>query len=218
METAVPPSAPGPDVDARSATSGGAATSGGSVGAATSGGSVGAVSTLRGAAVDVNARLVARVAVTTCAAALLATVAVLTVAGLHRNAQITALRSHGVAVEVHATSCIGLMGGSGSNLAGYRCEGSFVLNGRRYTDTIPDGVLHRPGSTVRAVTVRSDPALLATVGQVATDRPSLRVFLLPGALLGALVLVGIALLAVRRRSGTVGGPMPGVTAGGADLG
>lgn len=216
METAAPPSEPETDTYTRPTPSGGRAGSGTSAGSGTLAGSVG---TLRGAAVEVDGRLVAQVAVAACAATLLTAAVLLTVAGLHRNAQVAALRSHGVVVEVRATGCIGLMGGSGSNLAGYRCEGSFVLGGRRHTDTIPDGVLHRPGSTVRAVTVPSDPALLATLGQLAGERPSARVFLLPGVLFGALVLGGVALLAVRRRRGIAhDDPTAGAVAVGVDLG
>lgn len=156
------------------------------------------VGALRGATVEADGRLVARIALVVCAGVLLVTVTVLTVAGFAKNARITALRTHGVVVEVHATGCTGLMGGSGSNLAGYRCAGWFALGGHRYDDTIPDDALHRPGAIVRAVTVPGDPALLATVAQVATARPSPRVFLVPG-VLAVIVLVGGAASMARRR-------------------
>jgi hypothetical protein len=156
------------------------------------------VGTLRGAAVEADGRLVTRVALAVCAGALLVAVIVLTVAGFAKNAQVTALRTRGVVVEVHATGCTGLMGGSGSNLAGYRCAGWFALGGRRYVGTIPDDALHRPGAIVRAITVPGDPALLATVAHVATARPSPRVFLVPG-VLAVIVLVGGAALVARHR-------------------
>ncbi|MHB1584530.1 MAG: hypothetical protein ACYC0E_12355, partial [Acidimicrobiales bacterium] len=154
---------------------------------------------LRGAAVEVNARLVGKAAGVAAGAALLVTVLVLTVAGIQKNAEISELRSHGVAVDVHATGCIGLMGGSGSNLAGYQCSGWFSLGGRRHTATIPDGRLHPPGSVVRGVTVPTDPALLATAGQLATEHPSAKVFLAPGVLLAVVVIAGCVALALRRR-------------------
>jgi hypothetical protein len=157
---------------------------------------------LRGAAVEVNVRLVGKVAGLAAAAALLVTVLVLTVAGIQKNAEISELRSHGVAVDVHATRCIGLMGGSGSNLAGYQCSGWFTLGGRRHTATIPDGRLHPPGSVVRGVTVPKNPALLATAEQLATEHPSAKVFLTPGVLLAVVVVAGCVALGLRRRRAT----------------
>lgn len=160
---------------------------------------------LRGAAVEANARLVGKVAAAAAVGALLVTVLVLAVAGIQKNAEIGELRSHGVVVDVHATRCIGLMGGSGSNLAGYQCSGWFTLGGHRHAATIPDGALHPPGSVVRGVTVRSDPALLATVRQLATEHPSAGVFLVPGALLTVVVLAGGVTLARRGRRGRLAG-------------
>jgi len=160
---------------------------------------------LRGAVVEANPRLVGKVAAAAAVGALLVSVLVLTVAGVQKNAEISELRSHGVVVDVHATRCIGLMGGSGSNLAGYQCSGWFTLGGQRHTDAIPGSTLHRPGSVVRGVTVGNDPALLATVAQLATEHPSAGVFVVPSALLAVVVLAGCVALAVRRRR--AGGPV-----------
>jgi len=89
------------------------------------------VTTLRGAAVDVDARRVARVLVGACLLALAALSATFFVVGASKNAQITDLREHGVPVEVTVTRCLGLLGGSGSNDAGYACRGSFTIGGHR---------------------------------------------------------------------------------------
>jgi hypothetical protein len=124
-----------------------------------------------------------------CVLGLAAAVVVLYFAGFEKNAQITRLREHGVDVEVTVTSCMGLMGGSGSNLAGYDCKGTFRLNGRRYRDSIPGTAPHPPGSRLVAVTVAKDPSLLSTPAAIATQRASGRVYLLPSSLL--IVLVGV---------------------------
>ena len=64
-------------------------------------------------------------------------VVVFTVAGVHKNSQINRLRHDGVPVTVTVTNCLGLMGGSGSNAAGYSCTGTFTIDGTRYTESLP---------------------------------------------------------------------------------
>lgn len=90
------------------------------------------VMTLRGAGVEVDVRRVARVGGVVCLGALSVLAVTLLLAGVEKNAQITRLRQRGVPVTVTMTGCIGLAGGSGSNLAGYECRGTFRLDGRRY--------------------------------------------------------------------------------------
>ncbi len=156
------------------------------------------LTTLRGASVEVDPRQVTRVVVALCLAALAAVVVSLFVAGFQQNAQISRLRQQGVPVAVTVTGCRGLLGGSGSNAAGSSCTGTFVLEGRRYSATLPGDTLRAPGTTVRLVTAETDPGLLATAHQVQSEHASWRVFLLPTVLL--VLLAGlVAALAVRRR-------------------
>ena len=156
------------------------------------------VTTLRGAGVEVDVGRAGLVAIGVCLLALAATVTVLLAAGIEKNAQITRLRHDGVPVEVTVTGCFGLMGGSGSNLAGYDCKGTFTLGGRRYSDAIPGNALFSSGTRLRGIAVPEDPGLFSTPRVLATERPSSRVFLLPGLLLAALVL-GTAGLIMKRR-------------------
>lgn len=155
------------------------------------------VSTLRGAGVEVNGRPVARVALAVAVASITALAVVLGIAGLHKNAQITALQQHGVPVVVTVTTCEGLLGGSGSNPAGYACRGTYRVAGQRYSESIPGNVLRRSGSTLTGVTVPSDPSLLSTPRLVSTQRASATVFIVPALLL--LVVVGWVGFLVRRR-------------------
>lgn len=158
--------------------------------------------TLRGAGVDVDVRRVGRVVVALCLVALAVLVVVLFVAGVHKNSQINRLRQHGVAVQVTVSGCLGLLGGSGSNPAGYACRGTFTLDGHRYSESIPGNSLRPPGTKVRAVAVSGDPPLLSTAYAVATERASASVFIVPTILLVVLVLLAGALLlrqAKRRR-------------------
>lgn len=157
----------------------------------------GPVATLRGAQVEIDPGKVARVATAACLVALAGLIAGLIAAGVNKNAEIAALRDHGVPVEVTVTRCLGLLGGSGSNDAGYACRGSFELDGRRYTQAIPGGVYEPPGTQVRAVVSSADPGLLATAHDLAAEEPSWSVFALPLAL--TVVLAVLAVLVVARR-------------------
>jgi hypothetical protein len=117
---------------------------------------------------------------------------------VHRNSQINELRHDGVPVTVTVTNCLGLMGGSGSNAAGYSCTGSFTINGARYTEALPGTLFHAVGATVAATVVPDDPALVSPDAILRTQHASNSVFVLPLVLLVVLVLF-VALIAVVRR-------------------
>ncbi|MDE3087487.1 MAG: hypothetical protein KGJ77_12060, partial [Acidobacteriota bacterium] len=148
---------------------------------------------------DVDRRRAARVVVALCVAGVVVAAGALFYDGAHKNAQITALRQRGVPVTMTVDDCRGLLGGSGSNAAGYSCWGSFTEASRRYTEYLPGTALHAPGSTVRVVTVSDDPALVTTPAMLAGETASWRVFLLPSTLLGAVAVLAGA-VALRRRS------------------
>lgn len=156
------------------------------------------VMALRGAGVDVDGRRVARILLGACLVALAVFVVVLFRSGAEHNAQVSELRHQGVVAEVTVTGCSGLMGGSGSNLAGYTCSGTLALDGHRYTVQLPGTAYHAAGTSVRVVAVPGDPSLVGTVGGVASSTTSTRVFLLPTILLVVLVAT-LAALWLRRR-------------------
>jgi hypothetical protein len=151
---------------------------------------------LRGAPVEVNTRQVIRILI----ALIVVTLAVLSVtfflSGLHRNSDVTSLQQHGVSVSVKVTTCTGELGGSGSNLADYRCVGTFILNGQRFRDTIPGNVFRATDSRAEFVTAKNNPGLLATSLQVRTEHASWSVFILPFVLL---VVLKAFLTVVARR-------------------
>jgi len=154
--------------------------------------------TLRGAGIKVDGRRVGRVLLALIVVALAVLVVILYATGIQKNSQITRLHQHGVPVDVRVSGCLGLLGGSGSNQAGYACRGSFTLDGRRYSESIPGNILRIPGTTVRAVTVRDDPALLETARALTGEQSSGKVFVLPTILL-ILLLLALAALELRRR-------------------
>jgi hypothetical protein len=161
------------------------------------------LTTLRAGGVDADPRRVGRVAVGLLAVVLAVLVVVLSVAGLQKNARINQLRQHGVPATITVSSCSGLMGGSGSNLAGYACQGTFSVDGRRYSEVLPGGSFHRPGATVRGVVVPSDPGLMSTSAVLATEHPSWKVFILPVILFIVLALL-VSVVAIRRGSKSSG--------------
>jgi hypothetical protein len=103
-----------------------------------------------------------------------------------------------VPVPFTVTSCLGLLGGSGSNAAGYACRGTFTLDGHRYDEPIPGNTDHPPGTVLRAVTVPGDPALVRTERDLAGEQTSAKVFVFPTVLLLVLFLL-IGVLLFRRR-------------------
>jgi hypothetical protein len=156
------------------------------------------VTMLRGAPVEVNTQRVMQVV----SALIVATLAVLTVtfflSGMHRNSDVSNLQQHGVSVAVTVTTCDGELGGSGSTLADYRCEGTFILSGQRYRDTIPGHVFRATGTTVTLVTTKNNPGLLATTFEVRNEKSSSSIFILPSILL--LVLIGFVAVVAHSRS------------------
>jgi hypothetical protein len=156
------------------------------------------VAPLRGAAVQIDGRRVVVVVVGIVLVALVILVVVFTAIGVHKNRQIDQLHDRGVAVTVTITSCQGLLGGSGSNGAGYSCRGTYELGGRRYNELLPGTALHAPGTTIPSVAVPGDPALISPKSIVDSEHSSNSVYILPGLLLLVLVAI-VGVLAVRAR-------------------
>jgi hypothetical protein len=153
--------------------------------------------TLRGASVEIDARRAGRLAVALAVVGLVSVAVVLAGAGLQKNAQIASLRDHGVPVRATVTRCVSLVGGSGSNVAGFSCTARYTVGGRTFRADVPGSAAHEVGDAIDGVTVPGDPALFSTPQAVASSRPSARVLLAPGALLLAAIAI-VAVPAVRR--------------------
>lgn len=158
------------------------------------------IGVLRGAIAGGDTRRAARVGLGLVMLTLAGLAIGLIVGGIERNAHITDLHKHGVAVQVTVTGCRGLLGGSGSNFAGYSCQGTFLMNSHRYNEGIPGDALLVVGSKLKVTAVASDPGIIDTPAAVRAEHASLRVFLVPAMLLVVLGVL-IAGLRVRRRSG-----------------
>lgn len=152
------------------------------------------ISALRGASVSVDGRRAAQVVVGLFLATLAVLGVVFIVVGVNKNQQINELKDHGVPVTYVVSTCVGLLGGSGSNGAGYSCQGTYTIDGHRYSQNLPGSSLYASGDRVEAISVRSDPTLLSTPAILAGERASANVFVLPAVLLGACALLGFAVL------------------------
>jgi hypothetical protein len=147
----------------------------------------------------INSKKVAQVVVALAMIALAALSIGLYAAGANKNSQIHSLQQHGRTMSVKVAGCEGLLGGSGSNAAGYQCNVSFTLAGHRYVENMPGNVLRRPGNEIQAVVVPSDPALINTPGAVRAEHASGRVFILPTLLL-LVFLMCAGMLLLQRKS------------------
>jgi hypothetical protein len=171
----------------------------------------GRVGTLRGATVSFNPRRLVQVAVGVVMATLVVTAIVLTVAGIHSNDQINRLQTQGQPVTVTVTGCLGLLGGSGSNAAGYSCNGSYQLAGHVYRETLPGSTFYRPGTKLVSIAVPGDPALVSPVAIVNSQHASNGVFVVP-IVLGGILLAFIGVLVLRNRPGRRTSTAPQVSA------
>ncbi len=164
----------------------------------------GPVSTLRGAGVEADLRRTATVIGMIVLVGFMALSGVLFVVGARKNAQIEALRDHGTPVAMTVTGCLGLMGGSGSNAAGYACAGTYTVDGRRYHAGVPGIAPHTTGQKVPVLTVADDPSLVSSARLIAVEHPSGRVYVVPSLLLGTVVLAAVVAMTRGVRRGRWG--------------
>ena len=166
----------------------------------------GRVGQLRGAGVSVDGRRVGQAALGIVLVTLAVLAIVFTIVGIHTNQQDDRLHHDGVPVAFTVTGCQGLLGGSGSNAAGYACRGGYALDGKHFSGLqLPGDSFHRPGSTVAAIAVPGDPALVSPASIVATEHSSAGAFVLP-AVLAAVLLLLVALLLLLRARRRANGP------------
>ncbi len=168
----------------------------------------GRIAPLRGAGVQIDGRRVAAAVLGIVLVTLAVLAVVFTVVGYDKNHQIDELRNHGVAVSVTVTSCQGLLGGSGSNGAGYACRGTYRLDGNRYNEQLPGTALHAPGTVVHALAVPGDPALVSPVSVIDAEHSSASVYVLPAVFL-VLFLAILAVVLLQRRRKPAGGDESG---------
>jgi len=157
------------------------------------------VGTLRGAGVQVDTALAARVALVSALVALVVVGAVLLVAGYRKNAQIDELRSSGVPVPVTIIHCLGLMGGTGSSPAGYECTAAYTVHGTHYVEGVPGSTFYPDHTVVAGVVPAGDPGLLSTPSAVAASHDSATLYVVSAVVFAAVAAIGVWLVVRRRR-------------------
>jgi len=138
-----------------------------------------------------QSRVVGRVLRIGVVVLLVGAIVLLSWAGHTKNRQISELKTQGQTHQGVVVSCLGELGGSGSNPAGYSCQGTYRVNGVRYQVTLPGTSFRAPGSRFVAVVAPSDPTVMSTPAVLAGEEASNAVYRLPAALL-VVLLVGVA--------------------------
>jgi hypothetical protein len=162
----------------------------------------------RGAAPGIDdARRVRRILVLAGLLTLVVLVVVLTVEAAESNSRRRALQHHGVLVNVTVTSCLGESAGMGDHVNGYRCQGVFTFDGRRYTDEIGGtSAKYAIGQIVPAVVDSADRSALSTPASLSSTSPAWKAYIGAAAclllLLISLVSVGWFRRRAKSRTGT----------------
>jgi hypothetical protein len=153
-----------------------------------------------GAGIAVDSRRVVQVAVLGCLAALAVLTITLGLGAWHEVSQNHRMQSHGVAVNVRVTGCVGTATGTGITVNGFVCRGSFVLNRGRYDETIRgSSTLWPVGSVVAGKVDPDSPGTLFTAAAVSNPPSSWQVFARALASGAVLVVLGMAAVWWQRR-------------------
>ncbi len=120
------------------------------------------------------------------------------------NARIHRMKTHGIAVAVTVTDCVGNLGGSGSTGAGDTCHGRYRVGVTTYHEVI--GSMSRfapPGAVIAGVADPSRSSTVVIASAVAAWTPSNDAYVAPGVLGLFFVVLALAYVRLARRSGTV---------------
>jgi len=118
------------------------------------------------------------------------------------NARIHRLRAHGIPVSVTITNCLGNIGGSGSNSAGYTCRGDYTIHAVTYHELIGSmTTFAATGSSVKGVVDPSNYGTVVLAGSVRTSSSSAWRDVTPSLLTLVLLSLSIGLWRSARRSG-----------------
>ncbi|HUX04084.1 MAG TPA: hypothetical protein VMV53_04170 [Acidimicrobiales bacterium] len=130
-----------------------------------------------------------------------AAIVVAFVSATNDNARIERMRANGIPVTVTVAGCVGSLGGSGSNIVGYTCQGDYRVGGTAYHEIIGSmTTLAAPGTLVRAVAdpTQHSSVVLASAARTATASP--KVYALSGVLSVMLALLTLGYGRLARRS------------------
>jgi hypothetical protein len=119
---------------------------------------------------------------------------------LNDHARIDRMKSHGVPVAVTITDCVGNMGGSGSNVAGYVCRGTYRVAGVKYNEIISSmTTFASPGARVQAIADPSQHGYVALASAIRHTTSSSAAFVVLSILAAVFVVLAALLFRLRRR-------------------
>ena len=119
------------------------------------------------------------------------------ISAAHDNSRIERLKTNGVPVVVTVTSCVGNIGGSGSNASGYTCRGAYRVKGVSYQEIIGSkSTLSSVGSTVQGIADPERPSTIELASAVARSSTSPSAYVVASVL--AILFVALTLLFLRR--------------------
>lgn len=123
---------------------------------------------------------------------------------INDHSRLDRMKSHGVPVSVTISNCVGNMGGSGSNVAGYVCRGTYSVNGVKYDEIISSmTTFASPGSRVRAIADPSQHGYVALASAVRGASSSSAAFVVLIILTVLFILLATFLVRVRRHPTSV---------------
>lgn len=158
------------------------------------------VSSLRGAEARTLGRRFWLIAGTLVLLVFAAALALSFVSVTNANARINRLKSHGIPVTVTVVNCVGNLSGSGSNVSGYQCRGTYRISGETFTEPIGFKTTYSPSGT--AISGLVDPSRhnsVALASAVRKSTASSSGYIPPGVLTVALIALALALRRVARR-------------------
>jgi hypothetical protein len=117
------------------------------------------------------------------------------------NARIERMKTHGIAVAVTVTDCVGNLGGSGSNGAGDTCHGRYSVGATTYHEVIGSmSTFAAPGAVIRGIADPSQHSTVEIASAVTRSSPSNGAYLAPGLLAVFFVVLTWGYLRLARRS------------------
>jgi hypothetical protein len=119
---------------------------------------------------------------------------------LNDHSRIDRMKAHGVPVSVAISNCVGNMGGSGSNVAGYVCRGTYTVDGKKYNEIISSmTTFATPGSRVSAIADPSQHGYVALASAIQHSSSSSAAFVVLIILTVILMLLAALLFRLARR-------------------
>jgi energy-coupling factor transporter transmembrane protein EcfT len=116
------------------------------------------------------------------------------------NARIDRLKAHGIPVVVTMGRCVGNLSGSGSNVAGYQCRGTYHVGTATFHEPIGFKSTFSPvGTTLKGLVDPSHHNAVALASAVEKKVASASAYVAPGILTLVFLALTLALIRLARR-------------------